>query len=143
LTKLPEPIHQRLRDEFALAAAKVAGSRTVAAKNYYFSAFFGETARLLNVYWDSDLAFVWAVTQTVSNGIGTRAAQAAGEFPLGGFPDEYLQALDEISAEIAASFEKSEIDSTRLYAALARASALAFVTTGNGAYLFEKGFAKL
>ncbi len=143
LTTLPEPIYKRLRDEFALGASKVSDAGTVEEKNFYFSVFFGEIGRQLNTHWEQELALVWAVTQILSTAIGNRVTQATGTFPLGGFPIEYMEALDQISAEIAGSFEKPEIDSERLYAALSRASALAFVMTGNGAYLYEKGFATL
>ena len=108
-------------------------------KTYYFSVFHGETARQLNMHWDADLVLLWSVTQHFTNAIGARSTQAKGEFPLGGYPDGFLQVIDEVSADLAGAFDGVELDVPRLHSALEIIAALAFSTTGNGAYLVEKG----
>jgi len=143
MPSLPEPIRQQLAAEFRFAASKVAEATDIAMKVYYFSVFFGETGRQLNMHWDADLALLWSVSQHACTAISGRLAQAIGAFPLGGFPDEFLQAIDEVSVEMAGAFEGKELDLPRLYAALARTAELTFITTGNGAYLFQKGMVKL
>ena len=143
MASLPESIHERLASEYKAAAARVSEATTLDAKLYYFSVFFGEATRMLNMHWDADLALLWAVTQHASNAILGRQSQAAGEFPLGGFPDGFAEALAQVSTEIAGAFEQKELDLPRLYAALARTAELTFATTGNGAYLVEKGTIKL
>ena len=136
---LPKSVHKRLASEFAFAAKKIAESGDIAMKVYYFSVFHGETARQLNMHWDADLALLWSVAQHLTNAIGARSAQAKGEFPLGGYPDGFLQAIDEVSADLAGAFDGVELDMPRLHVALEITAALAFSTTGNGAYLVEKG----
>ena len=143
MASLPKSIHENLRDEFKFAASKVAEATTVSAKAFYFSAFFGQTGRQLNMHWDADLALLWSVVQHASNAINGRLATASGEYPTAGFPEGFLEAIDEVSTELAGAFEGDEIDVPRLYAALARTSELTYLTTGNGIYLYEKGFIKL
>lgn len=139
---LPKLIRQRLANEFKFAATKIAEAGDIDMKVYYFSVFYGETARQLNMHWDADLALLWAVTQHLSNAVGARQAQAKGAYPLGGFPDEFLDAIDEVSAELAGAFDGVELDLPRLHAALKRSGELAFSTTGNGAYLVQNGTIK-
>lgn len=140
---LPEPIRQRLAAEFRFAASRIAETSDIDTKLYYFSVFFGETSRQLNMHWDADVALLWSVSQSACNAIAARNAQATGAFPLGHFPHGFFQAIDEVSVELAGAFEGKELDLPRLYAALARTAELTFITTGNGAYLFQKGMVKL
>ncbi len=141
---LPKKIHSRLADEFRLAAQGVADASDIDGKLYHFSVFYGETGRQLNMHWDADLALLFLVAQGACNHIGNRVKLPpdAG-FPPGGISDEFLQALDQVSEELATAFEGSEIDVPRLYAALARTAELTYITTGNGAYLYQKGLVKL
>lgn len=140
MTKLPEQIHKRLASEFEFAATKMAEADDIGTKAYYFSVFYGEPGRLLNTYWDADVALLWTVAQHLSNAIGARSAQAKGaSFPLGGYPDGFLETLDEVAVELAGAFSDPEIDLPRMHAALKRASELTYATTGNGAYLVLNG----
>ena len=140
---LPEHVHNRLAEEFKRAAAMVAGVDDVDAKSYYFSLFHGETGRQLNMHWDSNLALLWLVGQSLCAAIANRAKLPPGVAFPAGVPDEFLQALNDVSAKLAAAFEGSEIDMPSFHDALARAAELTYVTTGNGVYLYQKGHVKL
>lgn len=140
---LPKSVRERLASEFKFSAGKIIEARDISTKIYYFSIFFGETGRQLNMHWDADLALLWSVTQHLCTGVGSRSAQATGAFPVGGFPDEFLRAIDEVSVELTGAFDGEELDLPRLYAALARTAELTFATTGNGAYQVQKGTLKL
>ncbi len=141
---LPEQVHKRLAQEFRLAASKVSEADGIAAKLYFFSIFYGETGRQLNVHWDRDLALLFLVTQGACIGISNPAKLPPGAgFPPDGISDELLQALDQVSDELATAFEGSEVDASRLHTALARTAELTYITTGNGAYLYQKGMIKL
>lgn len=144
MPSLPKHVHRRLAQEFRLAASKVAESDDIEGKLYYFSVFYGEASRQLNVHWDADLALLHLVIQTANGQIRTRARLPVGAgFPPDGLPDGFLGAVDQVSDELAAAFEGSEVDIPRLYAALARVAELTYVTTGNGAYLYKKGLIKV
>ncbi len=144
MPSLPRQVHKRLAQEFKLAAAKVAASHDIDGKLYYFSVFYGETGRQLNIHWDADLALLYHVAQSASQQImSRRSLPTGGGFSPSGLPDGFLQAIDEVSNELAVSFQKPEIDMPRFYAALARTAELTYITTGNGAYLYLKGAVKL
>lgn len=141
---LPEQIRERLAGEFRLAASKVAESDDLEGKLYYFSVFYGETGRQLNMHWDPDLALLFGVAQFACQQIANRQRlPSGGDFPPGGIPEGFLQAIDEVSSQLATSFEGKEVDLPRFYAALARTSELAYATTGNGMYLYLKGMIPL
>jgi len=141
---LPKQIRRRLAEEFRLAASKVAEAQDIDGKLYYFSVFFGETSRQLNVHWDPDLALLHLVAQAAGQQIrGRMPLPISAGFSPNGLPDEFLGAIDQVSDELAVAFEGSEIDMARFYAALARIGELVYVTTGNGAYLYKKGLLRL
>ncbi len=140
MSSLPDQVQKRLADEFKLAASMVAKSSDISEKNYYFSVFFGETGRQLNMHWDADLSLLHLVVQAACQQIGGRAQLTSGaSFPLGGFPDGFLPAIDEVSNELATAFEGKEVDVPRLYAAISRIAELTYLISGNGVYLYQKG----
>ncbi|MGB6837008.1 MAG: hypothetical protein WBF66_04810 [Dehalococcoidia bacterium] len=144
MSTLPKPVHERLKSEFRVTASKVAEARDIRGKIYYFSAFFGEASRQLNIHWHPDLALLWMVAQGACQAVNSRGAQTGdADFPFGGFPDGLPQAINEVSNELAVAFEGEEMDVPRLYAALARAAELAYAMTGNGAYLCDKGMIRI
>jgi hypothetical protein len=144
MASLPDQIRDRLAQEFRLAASKVAEAEELEPKLYYFSVFYGETGRMLNLHWNADLALLFEVVQTACQQIGNRArVPAGGGIPVAGIPDGFLAALDQVSQELAESFQGQEIDLPRLYAALGRTAELTYATTGNGLYLHLKGMIKL
>jgi hypothetical protein len=133
---LPKSVRERLASEFRFAATKIGEAPEISGKVYYFSVFYGEATRQLNMHWDADLALLWSVTQTACLTINTRLATTPVYL---GIPDGFLQAMDEVSNELAAAFEGEDVDVPRLCAALARVAELTYVVTGNGAYLHQKG----
>ena len=142
MASLPKQVHKRLASEFRLAASSIAESQDIADKLYFFSVFYGETGRQLNMHWDADLALLNVVTQAASGQIGARA-QIPKTMPTGGFPDGFLQAIDEVSEELAVVFGEAEIDVARLYAAITRIAELTYLVSGNGIYLYAKGMIRL
>ena len=142
MASLPKQIHKRLASEFRFAASRIAESDEIGEKLYYFSVFFGESGRQLNMHWDPDLSLLHLVAQAASNQLGARAAIRM-PMPAGGFPDGFLPALDQVSEEIASVYEEAEIDVARLYAVISRVAELMYIVSGNGIYLHEKGMIKL
>ncbi|MCH7736420.1 MAG: hypothetical protein IH872_03355 [Chloroflexi bacterium] len=113
-------------------------------KLYFFSVFFGESQRMLNLQWDESLALVMLVTKEVYREINQRVAQiASGQDRIVGlletFPDEFARAGD----RLASIYEAKKPDETELLAVLGKLSTLSYVTTGNGKYLALKGDIKI
>ena len=144
MPSLPKQVHKRLADEFRLAAQGVADAGDLDGKLYYFSVFYGETGRQLNIHWDADLALLFEVVHTSCQQIGARPKlPTSAGFSPSGVPDGFLEAIDDVSEELAAAFAERDIDMPRFYAALARIAELTYITTGNGAYLHRRGAVKL
>jgi len=141
MASLPDAVHQRLRSEFEFAAQRVAASQHLKEKLYYFSVFFGETGRQLNVFWDPDLALLFLVAQAISVQLPNQPQLPV--VPPGSLPAEFLEVVDQVSGEIAAAFVLPEIDVPRLHAALARGATLLYAASGNGMYLYLKGHLRL
>ena len=57
--------------------------------------------------------------------------------------EQYLRAIDEVSADLLAAFEPAEVDMPRFYAAVGRVAELTYMAGGNGAYLYQKGMIPL
>lgn len=138
---LPESVHQRLASEFKRAAESVAEAQDLIGKVYFFSTFFGETGRQLNNHWDADLALLHYITQLACQLIPSQIGLLPSQVALP--PEEFLHAIDEVSNELASAFATAEVDIVRLYAAMGRVAELAYVTSGNGAYLRMKGMIKV
>lgn len=141
MPSLPEPIHERLLSEYRIAATKVAEAEDLQSKLYYFSVFFGEAGRQLNVHWDADLVLMHNVIQLVCQSM----LPSIGNLPAVAAPptDEFLAALDSVSAELVSIFEEPQIDRLRFFTALTRVAELQYICGGNGAYLRQKGMVSL
>jgi hypothetical protein len=131
---------QRLSKEYLYAVTKMRETQP-ARKLFYFSVFFGEAQRVLNLEWDRDLALIYTVTLHVYTQI-TAQAPIAGQLPIDGATIQ--EQLTKAAAALAAYYEKAENESTRkeLYQVLGRLSEIAYVVSGNGSYLYEKGLIK-
>lgn len=139
---IPNPERQRIAAEMRLAVDKMRHSPDHLTKLYYFSAAFGETGRTLNYAWDGDMALIHLVLQAVYNGANGRLqASAEGrERPLT-LPAGFFEAAEEALRALANTVENQQDD--EIPKLLARFSELAYLTTGNGYYLYGKGLIKL
>ena len=141
---LPNDIRQQLADEFRYVAEQMAQAPDLPTKLYFFSAFFGEAQRVLNRSWDRDLALLHLVTQTAYQALNHRVQQiASGADRVVGIPPDVSPALDQVVADLANIFAATEPDVTRLQEVLGRVAELAYVTNGNGHYLWLKGLIKV
>ena len=140
-----EESRQRLAKEYRYAATKMQESQQPAKKLFYFSVFFGEAQRVLNWEWNTDLALIQLVTQQVHTQINT-TMQVPG---LGQtLPIDWTTVFDkltQVASDLAAYYEKTENEDSRegLCQILGHFAEIAYVVSGNGSYLYEKGFFKL
>jgi hypothetical protein len=137
-----EELRQRLAQEYKYAVAKMKEVEQPAKKLYYFSVFFGEAQRVLNLEWDRDLVLIYTVTQHVHTQVNTIMQNPA--LGLGLFPvdwDSIIEKLTQVSSNLATYFEETENDNRRqgLYQTLGRLAEIAYAVSGNGSYLYEKG----
>jgi hypothetical protein len=140
MQRLPEALRARLAKEFRFAATKMVDAPDLAAKLYFFSAFFGELNRAFNQLWSPELGLAHSVLKDMHQQITGRLSML---IPGTGIPPELPGALDRIADELATLFGSKQIDDAQLCQILARAAELGYVATGNGYYLYLKGQIKL
>lgn len=141
---LREEFRQRLAKEYRYAATKMQQATQPAKKLYYFSVFFGEAQRILNLEWDRDLALTYTVTQHAYTQINpTTQTPLFGLFPIEG--SMVYEQLTQIASDLAAYWEKMEKKGSReeLCQIMGRFAEIAYAASGNGSYLYEKGLIKL
>jgi hypothetical protein len=131
---------QRLAKEYRYAVTKMQEAHP-ARKLFYFSVFYAEAQRVLNLEWNRDLALIYSVALHVYTQMNTQAPL------LGQLPVEVAtvyEKLTQAASDLAAYFEKTENESTReeLCEILGRLAEISYVVLGNGSYLYEKGLIK-
>ena len=137
-------LRQRLAKEYRYAITKMQEAQP-ARKLFYFSVFFGEAQRVLNLEWSRDLALIYTVTLHAHTQINT-TIQAPGVGQV--LPIDWttvFEKLTQIADDLAAYYEKAENDANKkeLYQTLGRLAEIAYMVSGNGSYLYEKGLIKL
>jgi hypothetical protein len=134
---------QRLAKEYRYAVTKMQEAQP-ARKLFYFSVFFGEALRVLNLEWNRDLVLIYTVTQHAHTQINaTIQAPGLGQV----LPIDWtkvFEKLTQIADDLAAYYEKAENDDNReeMYQTLGRLAEIAYMVSGNGSYLYEKGLIK-
>jgi len=140
-----EEYQHRLAKEYSYAVTKMQEVTQPARKLFYFSVFFGEAQRILNLEWNTGLALIHLVTQQVYTQING-AIQVSG---LGQtLPIDWTAILDKLTqtaSDLATYFEKAENEGSKeeLYRILGSFAEIAYAVSGNGSYLHEKGSLKL
>lgn len=137
-------LRERLAKEYRYAVTRMQQESQPAKKLFYFSIFFGEAQRMLNLEWDRDLVLTFTVTQQVYTQINA-ATQTSSilQLPMDG--SIIYEQLTSISSDLAAYFEKTEskVNKEELYKTLGCLAEINYLATGNGSYLYEKGLIKL
>ena len=137
-------LRQRLAKEYRYAITKMQEVPQPVKKLYYFSAFFSETQRVLNLEWDRDLVLIYTVAHHVHTQINT-TLQTPGS---GVLPIDWATVIEKLTQDasgLATYYEKAENDNSReeMYQTLGHLAEIAYAVSGNGSYLCEKGFFKL
>lgn len=133
-------IRQRTASEFRYAVTKMQEATQPASKLYYFSVFFGEAQRSLNWEWNTELTLIFWITQQVHIQV-TNAMQMQGVLPI-----DWTTVFDKltlVASDLATYFERAGNDNEEMYQILGRFSEIAYVVSGNGSYLHEKGVFKI
>ncbi len=141
--KLPDALRNRLAREFRFAADGMAGSPDMQQRLYFFSVFYGELNRVLNLSWSPELVLAHTVLKETTQQISGRVNTPTVGTPNDGIPKGLSEAVDRLANDLADCFAAPEVEEAKLYQALARAAELGYVATGNGYYLYLKGAIKI
>jgi hypothetical protein len=134
---------QRLAKEYRYAVTKMQEAQP-ARKLFYFSVFFGEAQRVLNLEWNRDLVLIYTVTQHAYTQINT-TIQAPGLGQV--LPIDWIMVYEKLTQAadgLATYYEMAENDASKegMYKTLGRLAEIAYMVSGNGSYLYEKGLIK-
>jgi hypothetical protein len=137
---LPEPYKTRLLHEFDFVLERLTRDRRPDEWIFYFSALHGSVNRILNFECTADLIFLHHVLNTLYAAFNGRIqALLHGTDPAIKLDAVFLEKLVEYTRGLAEAIREDE-DPIDLYKKMIT---LAYATTGNGYYLFEKGTLKM
>lgn len=131
----------RLANEFAIAVTKMQETNDIVQKVYFFSAFYGETQRVLNWEWDRDLALMFVVLHDAYQQLTVRL-QASDRIGPGKFPAGLFDALTQVAQDLTNYVSAGQDNDEEFASLLGRIAELGYAVTGNGNYLYEKGLIK-
>ncbi len=106
------------------------------AKLYYFSAVYAVIHRIFNIDYDDDLVFIHFVLLSTYNNTNARLQNPD---PIIKIPDDYFDKLIAATEELLGVI----VMDGNPYEVLRKFILLAYVTGGNGYYLYKKGLLKI
>jgi len=133
--KLSVPIKEKLLNEIKIVREKMKQESDPRNKAFYYSAIFNEIARLFNDQYDPHLQFMHLVLNVSYNSIVSRLGLLAGGDITVPFPDNFFDELDKLLAKMEEDIENDK----DTYQTLERITNLAYLLSGNGYYLLQKG----
>ncbi len=104
-------------------------------KLFFMSAVYGAAFRIMNIQFDSELAFIHHVVNAAYGMMNANLASIRQGQGVNTFPKNVFEKLEDALEQLVAKIEQGE----RTYPVLETISNLAYSTTGNGYYLYLKG----
>jgi len=137
---IPDNSKKTIVSEFRYVAEKMREEKQSAQKLYFFSAAYAVVLRILNLEFDSTLVFIYNVLQHTHAIISTTATRNEEEEErVIQIPEKVFESLTEALEELSNKIEKdADVSPT-----LQKISNIAYVTTGNGYYLYQKGILQI
>ncbi len=126
--------------EFKYVTKKMREEQDVATKLYFFSGTYALIQRIFNLEYDPSLILIHDVLQSTYTSINGRLESIIrGEEKVIKLPEELFsslaKAVDKLCDAILNNRDSSE--------SLQKIATIAFVATGNGYYLYQKGILKI
>jgi hypothetical protein len=105
-------------------------------KLYYFTGIYGTISRIFNIEFDPELVFAHIILSITYSNIKSRIDEREKVIKL---PPELFDKLISTTKEFLEKIEKNE----SLYDVLKKYAVIAYLATGNGYYLYQKGLLTL
>ncbi len=132
---LSEGMQKIFTDEVRTAIRHMEQDNTLEGKLFFFSAVYGAAFRIMNIEFDSELAFIHHVVNAAYGLMNTNLVSIKQGQGVNTFPKDVFNKLENALELLAAKIERGE----KTYPVLEKISNLAYSTTGNGYYLYLKG----
>lgn len=138
--EIPGDFRKRFVDEIRFDVKKMREERDPRKKIYFFSGIHGEAQRIFNISFDPQLLFIHFVLNYAYQLLNGRVNTIVlGRDTLIEIPDGLFLKLCDYLEELAKNIENDE--DTHL--TLQKIASLAYISTGNGYYLYQKGILKI
>lgn len=138
--KISDVFRDRIAEEFADASQRMENERSALAKLYWFTAAFNMPQRIMNLQYDHELLFLFTVCQTAYQEIQARIVALTTGPELGaGLPDGLFDHLQKVTKELGEAIREGK----DLIPLIRRVAILGYSATGNGFYLWKRGFLHL
>jgi len=134
--KINADTRKKLIEELKFIINKMEKEKEYKQKIYYFSGIYGAISRIFNLEYDPELVFAHIILNYTHNNIKLRLAQ---EEKIIEIPNELFDKLVATTKEFLNKIEKNE----SLCDALQKFAIIAYSTTGNGYYLYQRGLLRL
>jgi hypothetical protein len=136
--KLSKEFQSILIDEIKTALSYYKKAATPEEKLFYMTAIYGAAFRIMNIQFDPELAFVNHVVNAAYIQINTNLNSAKQGKGVLTFPKDVFEKLEMAFVQLISKIEQGE----HTYKELETISNLAYSTSGNGYYLYQKGMLK-
>ena len=132
---LSPDIQKVFSDEVATAIKHMKSVKTLEEKLFFLSAVHGVAFRIMNIQYDTELAFIHHVVNAAYGMMQANLASIKQGQGVNTFPKDVFDKLENALEELVVKIEKGG----KTYPVLEKISNLAYSTTGNGYYLYLKG----
>jgi len=134
--KLSTANKKKLIEEIEFALNSMKAAEDPETKLYYFSAVYGVMPRIFNIEYDPNLVFIHFVVNATYNNINSRLKNPEKVVKI---PDDLFEKLENTTNELLNTLKQNK----NLYEVLKKFILLAYVTSGNGYYLYQRGLLKI
>ena len=139
--KISEVNKKIIVDEFRTILELMKNTSNVNEKLFYFSATYGMVSRILNIDYDSLLILIHSVLTSTHSSINSLLNNIVNNsFAFFSIPKNYFEMIEENLKEITLAIDKN--NETKIYKVLEKFSVLAYISIGNGNYLYKRGIIK-
>ena len=129
-------------NEFEKVLELMNSAKDAREKLFYFSATYAMVSRILNIEYDPMLVLIHSVLlSTYSNMNSFIINIASNKDTFYSIPKNYFDMIESTLKNITKAIDSN--DEPNIYEALKNFSALAYIFTGNGNYLYKKGTIKI
>jgi hypothetical protein len=136
--KLSPDLREQLVKEIRFAVNNMRKTDKIIDKLYFFSATYAIFDRIYNLEYDPELVFIHQVVHQTFDSINAKITLASQkDMGIGSsIPANLFESLSGCIDELANKIEKDE----NTYSLLEKIANIGYSTTGNGSYLYFKGF---
>jgi len=125
-------------NEFRRIAELMKDTKDISKKLYFFSATYGIVHRIFNIEFDDTLVCIHVVLNATYNLISARANNIRQGIDAAiDLPQDLFESLQETIVELSDNIENK--NEHEIFKNLQKIAKIAYVTTGNGYYLYLQG----